>query len=1108
MPNPQRPAPESSHPMPQVVVGPWGRLEAHLCREVSKRRRSAPFAPLYIIVPNPLLKRHLETVLAESAGGLLNVWIDTPENLADRWTRDPAPPPLTASTLRPLVAKAIQETTGPDAYFAPLKDHPRLPAMFVRLAQGCSAAGATPDHFRRAAGDAGALRGRKLVDLARFLERLEAILPSNARSGGEEPSEHRSAGNALGEDAPPAPRETASARNVGPAADLLFYGFDLPPPELDPLSRPAEATMAPIVVYLCRRPPWLEEDLGAPAQRWGGGPCMELEDGDEGIAPTLAHLASALFAPPHAISDPAASSSDPIPDPAALQVVSAPDPATEVRRIAGEILELNRRGVPFDRVLVTFRRAADYATVLEEVFSEYGVPFQATFPASLATTPVVRTVRLLLSLVRTDLPAAEVLELLVSPWLKPEAYLPADSPQPDRFAWDTLARQAGVRFQDPQWRSRIEALLEDSASRDPDTSEGRARRGRLEQVGLFETVVTGLSGDLSTFPERAPASVYAARVRALIRKVIAREHRVPNRPELPTSNLEVGIRALLAFDELLEETADLDRTVPDMTWEAYLEHLEETCHTRTFPATAGKEGGVRVAALPSVTGVRADYVFLAGMVSRLFPAPDPEDPVLSIRDRAALNQAGARFLISDLGLGEKRLFLDAVLATRRRLVLTFHRTDSTGREQLPSPFIREVWRAFFGTRVFQRDFQAHRPLFKEVRYNVAELGNWARRWELGLIRQARAIPGKTPAAFRLAAWLARTPDMASAFRAERDRWSLPHFTAFDGILGPTWRDTSKPLRVSASQIEQTAACPFLYLASRIWGLEPLAPRGGPRTITALDRGLLYHDLLEALIGRGLDSVEASGDTRNAPRIRQNDDATVLSFVQSKLDAFEQTHPTGHPALWAAEREQITRDILSVLRRQATDQDRFRPYRVESRFGPSRHDEAPCVRLELPGIGLLEVSGRIDRIDIDPETLEARVVDYKTGRAPTRNMLRKDIASGRRVQPVLYLEAARALVPEGYEVVAFCYDYVTERAGGFQRRILETGELEDLDEPVQHALAVLGAILREGAFFPWPDGACRYCDYALICRRSPEARFKRKETDPRAEAYIGACVSPP
>ncbi len=1072
------PSPPLEHTW-QVLEGDGDALESALCRDVASTRAREPFQPIVVVAASRTVLRRIETRLLHEFGTIVNLRFYTPEDLVASWqARSPQHSP---DHHLGLVSEAIQDTLAEGSYFAPLKDHPRLPGLLWRSLTECEAARATPDHLRRAARTLGPGARQRLLDLARLLEACQA-----ARAGRDSPT-------------PARPPTSAPPPNT-PAAVLLFE-TGVPAQTLVPILEDLVDHGVPVRIYRPAWSPWLTDHNEQPPHRWWFFPAgLRRLESESTRPPTLAHLERMLFAPPD----------DAIrfrPDPEAFQVVSAPDPATEIRSILEEITTLAAQGVPFGRMMVTFRRAEDYASLVEELFAEHDIPFQQDLEVRLATIPVFRAAKSVIDLIRSALPQAQVMALLCSPWFRLHAYLNLEAVrEADVFAWDRIARATAARFDDPGWADRAARIAEaalEGGGEDGDPALLDETLGPIaRQLEFLRQVVEGLREDLGTFPAQAPPGVYARRLERLLDRLI--EARVEDTSPVPDLWRHRADTALKTLKRLIRAQGSLEGPEQGVPWEVFAARLDEACARATVPAfPAQATGGVQVVDLPRLRGSSADHVFLAGMVSSLFPRPDPQDPVLPDAERRALADVGASFVIPDPGLEEKRLLVSAVRAARKRLVVTLHRADSNGRERLPSGFLREIWRAFFGPAVFQKDFADHRAFYREVRHLPTRVGRWDRRWELNLVHEARADSPGHRAEIRLAAWLRHHTDLERAFRAEAERWHVPMFTSFDGIVGPDWTGSGSTLRTSASQLETVAACPFRLLAERVWSLAPLPPRGGERTVSALDRGALYHDILHRIVAQQADLGHQadSGEDRSGPE-------SVYQMVEQRLAAFERTHVTGLPALWAVERRRIQDDMAEFVRREKADTDSHRPFRLEAGFGLTDRDHAPPLRLDVPDLGPVEIVGRIDRLDVDPQAGTARVIDYKTGKAPSQGGLRKLVRSGRKAQPPLYLAAAAAFVPAGCKVSAFYYYHVTEDPGRFSRVGMTSSDLDELAGEVFDMLRVLGGMLQEGIFFPWPDDeACRFCSFGLLCRRSPLARFRRKSDDPRVADYLSLRDNP-
>jgi hypothetical protein len=153
--------------------------------------------------------------------------------------------------------------------------------------------------------------------------------------------------------------------------------------------------------------------------------------------------------------------------------------------------------------------------------------------------------------------------------------------------------------------------------------------------------------------------------------------------------------------------------------------------------------------------------------------------------------------------------------------------------------------------------------------------------------------------------------------------------------------------------------------------------------------------------------------------------------------------------------------------------------LELRFGG---DENDALVLEVPG-GQVRLRGAVDRVDEDLQGL--RVVDYKTGVSRDYRGSTGAFNGGRRLQHAVYAEAAERIL--GGDVVAGEYHFPTRRGENEIHPFPRVG-LAGLPDLLGHMLDATAA----GTFVPTdnPDD-CRFCDFAAVCRASPEGYGKTK-----------------
>ena len=142
---------------------------------------------------------------------------------------------------------------------------------------------------------------------------------------------------------------------------------------------------------------------------------------------------------------------------------------------------------------------------------------------------------------------------------------------------------------------------------------------------------------------------------------------------------------------------------------------------------------------------------------------------------------------------------------------------------------------------------------------------------------------------------------------------------------------------------------------------------------------------------GADKVEP-GNVEDALRFLRSCLDDALGGVRQELDDLERRELAG--SLW--------RDLEHFVRAEAAAESPLVPRRFEVSFGSER--SAPELQRGLD-LGGFTLSGKIDRIDVDPYSTRGIVQDYKLGQAHSAQRIDDD----RRLQIPLYVLALRDLV---------------------------------------------------------------------------------------------------
>ena len=531
--------------------------------------------------------------------------------------------------------------------------------------------------------------------------------------------------------------------------------------------------------------------------------------------------------------------------------------------------------------------------------------------------------------------------------------------------------------------------------------------------------------------------------------------------------------ALRGFLDLFEDLERLHPRAP-VTLGVLLSDLREAASVATFRLADRRREAVNAIDAREARQWEVPHLFVAGVLERQFPPVPLEDLFLVDEDRVRLNRRGFRFPDRRQRQAEEVfLFYTAVTRARRTLQLSHATIDADGNPALPSFFLREVVRQLdpdsLGEIVEERTAGKILPPPEEM--VLAE--DVDRAICLGLA--ARHPGGAPPAEVTLAAALYGLRREDAAFRSAL-RAALRGVQA--GLIEPALREEAarRETAFSHSSLTDLRQCPYLYFARQWIRLKPLPPR----ELEAADLGAVLHDTLR-------DCLLAGGAADPSETLRRHFEAAARSrrrTFRSRSDGWR---------LRAA--------LAAVLRAEEKRATALRPQLYEVSFG-RKSGSHPPLQVRTPGRDE-ELSGRIDRVDVDSSGRFGYVVDYKysdpeavgrafgTGTGP-------EIAG---FQLAIYLMALRevlGLEPVGAELLS-TRRQVRRFALGREalaeqwdppKKALRLGEAEFAGylERARQAIAALIAVARSGEIATRPLDAklcgAGNCPAADVCRHDP------------------------
>jgi len=507
--------------------------------------------------------------------------------------------------------------------------------------------------------------------------------------------------------------------------------------------------------------------------------------------------------------------------------------------------------------------------------------------------------------------------------------------------------------------------------READFAEGRLRGNAITAPGRVEEQTAKLRGAPLAALERLRGSdTPLAGVRELAAGMIESAYGLVNPPaaESPRHDLRCHETTVRVLDEL-EHWGELET---GLTQEELVSALE-----RAPVRLGGASDPERVAVLDlmRVRTRQFDAVFVVGLEEGRLPRRAGSSPFLEDETRSRL---GARLTRPDQVSRDRYLFYTACTRAASRLTLVREAATEDGSPREASPFYDEV-RTLFAPEDVAR-WTTRRPL-SALTWPLEDAPS--ERERLRALAALRSSDAASAAALaRANGWERRLERAGHAFsRPTRLRSPL----VLEQLQG---RRT-----FGATELERFADCSSAWFVDRL-----LDPRKIDAEVDPKLRGIVAHQALYKFF-TGL--PKELGTERIAPD-RVEDGVRLMrrcldeALAGVRLEMSDLQRRELDQSLW--------RDLEAVVRLEAESELQLEPRRFEVLFGSER--SAPELQRGLDLGDDLALSGKIDRIDVDPFSARAIVVDYKSGKsAHSAAQIEQEL----RLQIPLYMLVLRDLV---------------------------------------------------------------------------------------------------
>lgn len=983
--------------MLKVIRGPFAALEEQLLDDLSAKPK---WEPVLVVARSNRVIRRLQRLLA-ARGTLLGVRFTTLERLARDLVRStdavPVEDPL---VLQRLVLELLEKVFTGTKFLGGALRSPKTAQALLGAIMDLKEAGMPPDRLAEALQADELVDKDKLEEVFKLYELYERAL-----------AEHKLLDRAD-------MLRVAAQRLDRLPERLVFYGYyDLNQMQLDFFG--AVVRGKNVLMYF----PWSKVPATQIARRFYETHIAGLADSSP-VLPIRDPLLETLFA------------EQITPVSADVTVMNAAGTHDEVWAVAKEILRL---GIPFERIGVVARSVQPYAEIVDRIFHEHAIPFSCSARRSVRSTPLARTVELLLLAPELDYDRPTVIELLSSGFVrKPEGS--------DPVLWDLATSRLGVGRGESEWRSRISQGV---------ANGGVSLRGEERTIAVpvpqlqmlletFDRITRARLPDAGTWKELSNACL------TILRNVLNAD----------LGRVGEAVTSLAVLDAVALRNVTRREFV-----QALLERFDETTEEIGYDNVAG----VQVIDATAARGLRFDVVFIIGLNEKVFPRFITEEPFIKDHNRAALRALlGGKLEPRITGYDEERMLFWLALGSAPKVYLSYQRADDEGRLLAPSTFLRDVVYRLRGAEgknfdEFVRDFGRQLPRMPSERIEKVP------------------IETLTPAELFMRGF--RSEEFAPIVQ---ELESMGNLGSRDGVIGGAfetfWKGYSK--RVSPTAVERYAACPLQCYFGRVLGLEPFERPEDVDEVTPLELGNLAHAILQRFYEQ----------YKGGPA-----ESLLESIWRDETGKFEREAFVRFPLLWKVQ----SRHVLTLVRRFLLEFDLPRLGPSPKVFPEQAAGPVDLAGVQFKGrldrISLVDGALRVDdyKWKKDEKDLEKLALTCERVQLPIYVRLAEAFAREQGLE-VNRIEAYLILMRRLQS-----FSSVDEAAGEKAVEVehgLDPEFWEKHGRAFEENLAKMVRLFGQGLFFVNPGEACANCDFATACRKNHLPTARRPRRDPRVKDY--------
>jgi ATP-dependent helicase/nuclease subunit B len=729
------------------------------------------------------------------------------------------------------------------------------------------------------------------------------------------------------------------------------------------------------------------------------------------------------------------------------------DREAEIELISREVKKLIlQKKVEPSEICLAFNRIQNYSSVVRDVFTKNGIPFNLTDRISLDNSNPVTAIINFLEIAENDFYFNNIFRALNSGFINT-----GDIDSSNLFK---IASALKIVSGKGNWINSIgDEIANLYFEEDDEISKKDLYRKALKDI---QTIAARLKPfeEKMTFPEFRDRLFNLIYILGIPFNILKMNSDADDFAEEKIRGLTGFIDTITEVFNLLEEEYGKDKK---FNLAFFMEQMRTACGWARFNVKEKSNCGVQVTTFEEIRGLNYEYLFIGGMCDGDFPTRYKPEIFFSgsFKKQAAVHQTE-----------ERNLFYQTLCCWKKHLYFSFPLSEG-GRETVVSTFLNDFEELFEISEKSIADFEDSIYSHENAQIYFGKIA-------------ADGLPDSISAGYNYGKIIEKIRDG----KKQTEDFSNGNTNVADILKS----FASK--QYSISQLEMYAKCPFKFFVERVLGIQKVEEP--TEDIEAVELGRILHSVLYEFYTKIRDEkiVLAGSDEKTFDKVKEiifniAEKEIERTAFKSPLAFFEKEKILG---IGGNKEESILNRFLEEERK---DESGYKPEYFEVSFGRLKDDGSDKILSSKDAIQIEKINlrGKIDRIEISEEASAFNIVDYKLGGAKPSF---KELKDGISLQLPVYFFAAKELLNKKFgknffpnEMIIYSLKYSLDSFGkdivSLSRRKDE--EIKTIDQLIENTIGHIKNYIKqisEGKFELSPHEnreqlVCRYCQFKPVCR---------------------------